>query len=58
MKTRLLEVGETYVDSSISIPLSKTVVIQQKHGYIIQTITAGAAHSLFIPGEVFQRPSA
>lgn len=55
MMARYLDIGETYVDSSTTTPISKTVVIQQKHGYIIQTITQGSAHSLFIPGETFQR---
>ena len=56
MKTRLLEVGETYVDITLSNPLTKTVVLQQKGGYIVQTITAGSAHSIYVPEEVFQRP--
>lgn len=56
MKTRLLEVGEKYVDSSSTAPLSKTVVLQQKGGYIIQNITEGAAHSIYVPNETFQRP--
>ena len=56
MKTRYLEVGETYKQDNTYPRSSRMIVIQQKNGYIVQCLTDGHITCLYVPNETFIRP--